>query len=144
MSAEQVFSLSSPVAMLGWILLIVAPRRRWAMLIAGRVIPLVLAGGYLAVLAPNWAGAEGGFGSLSEVSALFANPWLLLAGWIHYLAFDLFIGAWELRDSMDRDISHWLMVPCLLLTFLFGPVGLLTYFAVRSTAASRSRSVQIT
>jgi ABA DEFICIENT 4-like len=134
MSAEQAFSLCNPIAMLGWVLLIVAPRRAWASLIAGRVIPLVLAGAYLVVLAVNWSGSEGGFGSLPEVSALFANPWLLLAGWIHYLAFDLFIGAWELRDAADRNISHWLLIPCLLLTFLFGPVGLLTYFALRAAA----------
>lgn len=138
MTAEQGFSLCGPVAMLGWILLIIVPRRSWALLVAGRIIPLLLAGGYLAVLTPNWAGAQGGFGSLSEVSLLFANPWLLLAGWIHYLAFDLFIGAWEVGDAMDRNISHWLMIPCLLLTFLFGPIGLLAYFALRSIAPAKS------
>jgi hypothetical protein len=136
MSADQIFSLCNPIAMAGWALLIVVPRRPWAALIAGRVIPLLLSGVYLVVFALNWAGSEGGFGSLAEVSALFANPWLLLAGWIHYLAFDLFVGAWELRDAAERRISHWLMIPCLLLTFLFGPIGLLTYFALRSAATS--------
>ena len=106
MSAEQLFSLCNPVAMAGWLLLIVAPRRPWAALVAGRVIPLVLSVGYLAALAPNWAGAEGGFGSLPEVAALFASPWLLLAGWIHYLAFDLFIGAWEVHDGAERNVPH--------------------------------------
>ena len=89
------------------------------------------------VVTLNWAGSDGGFGSLPEVSALFANQWLLLAGWIHYLAFDLFVGSWEVRDAAERNISHWLMIPCLVLTFLFGPVGLLTYFALRSTAKMR-------
>jgi hypothetical protein len=140
MSAEQIFSLCNPLAMAGWLLLIVAPRRLWALLIAGRLIPLVLAAGYLAALAPHWAGAEGGFGSLQDVSALFANPWLLLAGWIHYLAFDLFIGAWQVTDAAARNISHWLVIPCLLLTFLFGPIGLLAYFALRS-AGTRSRQI---
>lgn len=140
MSAELVFSLCNPLAMAGWVLLIVAPRRPWAALIAGRVIPLLLASVYLVVVTLNWAGSEGGFGSLPEVSALFANPWLLLAGWIHYLAFDLFIGAWELRDAAERRISHWLLIPCLLLTFLFGPIGLLAYFALRSTRAPQAAS----
>lgn len=135
MSAEQVFSLCSAIAMAGWALLIFAPRSRRASLLAGRVIPLILSGVYVLVLAPNWARAEGGFGSLAEVAALFGDPWLLLAGWIHYLAFDLFIGAWEAGDAAARNISHWLVIPCLLATFLFGPVGLLTYFALRSTAA---------
>jgi hypothetical protein len=143
-SAEQVFSLCNPIAMIGWVLLIVAPRRRWALLIAGRVIPLALSGVYLAALAPHWAAAEGGFGSLPEVAALFANQWLLLAGWIHYLAFDLFIGAWELHDAASRNISHWLVIPCLLLTFLFGPVGLLTYFGLRLVTARVGRNTPAT
>lgn len=136
MSAEHVFSLCSSIAMAGWALLIFAPGRRWAALLASRVIPLVLAGAYLLALAPNWAGAEGGFGSLAEVAALFGDPWLLLAGWIHYLAFDLFIGAWQAGDATARNMSHWLVVPCLLLTFLFGPVGLLACFGLRSRPAT--------
>ena len=65
------------------------------------------------------------------VAKLFSNRWLLLAGWIHYLAFDLFIGAWEVRDAQDLGISHFIVIPCLLLTFLFGPAGLLLYFVIR-------------
>ena len=63
--------------------------------------------------------------------SLFANPWLLLAGWVHYLAFDLFIGAWQVRDAKRTGLSHLLVVPCLVLTFLFGPIGLLLYLALR-------------
>ena len=68
-------------------------------------------------------GSEGGFSSLDDVALLFSNPWMLLAGWIHYLAFDLLVGTWEARDSRDRGIPHLLLVPCLILTFLFGPPG---------------------
>jgi hypothetical protein len=133
MSAEQVFSLCSLMAMVGWVLLVVAPRRHWvSTVVAGRVIPLLLAGVYFVILIGHWAEREGGFGSLAGVAALFANHWLLLAGWVHYLAFDLFIGSWEVRDAGDRKISHWMVIPCLVLTFLFGPVGLLGYFGVRS------------
>jgi ABA4-like protein len=86
MSAEQIFSLCNLTAMGGWILLIVTPRRRWAStIVAGRVIPLLLSGVYLTLLAAHWGEGNGGFGSLAEVAALFANHWLLLAGWIHYL-----------------------------------------------------------
>ena len=61
---------------------------------------------------------------------LFENPWLLLAGWAHYLAFDLFIGGWEVRDAQRRGIPHLLVVPALVLTFLFGPAGLLLYLLI--------------
>ncbi len=64
---------------------------------------------------------------------LFSNRWVLLAGWIHYLCFDLFIGSWQVRDAAANNISHWLVIPCLFLTFMFGPVGLLLYFALRTT-----------
>jgi hypothetical protein len=54
-----------------------------------------------------------------------------MAGWIHYLLFDLFVGAWEVRDAVRRDVPHWLVVPCLILTLILGPIGLLLYVVVR-------------
>lgn len=137
MSPEKLFSLVGPLAMIGWLLLILAPRRAWAQSIV-RVIPVLLSAIYLVLIVLHWGESKGGFGSLPAVAELFSNPWVLLAGWIHYLAFDLFIGAWETRDAIERGVSHWLVIPCLILTFLFGPIGLLTYFALRQTA---SRSV---
>jgi Domain of unknown function (DUF4281) len=128
MSAEQVFSICSSLALLGWLTLAIAGRRRWAApLVSGAILPLLFAVAYLAILAGHWGEKKGGFGSLSEVAELFSNHWLLLAGWIHYLCFDLFIGAWEVRDAQARGISHWLVIPCLFFTFMFGPVGLLLY-----------------
>ena len=81
------------------------------------------------------------FGTLSDVALLFSNRWVLLAGWIHYLCFDLFIGSWQVRDSRAHGISHWLVIPCLFFTFMFGPVGLLLYFALRT---ARIRKLAIT
>jgi len=135
MTAEQVFSVCNLVAMGGWILLVAFPRKRWSNIVAGRVVPLLLAAVYLFLFAAHWGETEGGFGSLRGVAALFANPWLLLAGWIHYLAFDLFVGAWEVRDAGQSAVPHGLVIPCLALTFLFGPVGLLTYYGARAAVS---------
>ena len=77
---------------------------------------------------------EGDFNSLAGVRGLFQSDRLLLAGWIHYLAFDLFIGSWEVRDARRLGIPHLLVVPCLLCTLMAGPVGLALYFAVRGAA----------
>ena len=96
------------------------------------VVPCVLAVVYLGLVATSMPGSEGGFSSLAGVSTLFDNPWALLAGWTHYLAFDLFIGGWEVRDAQRRGIPHLVVIPCLILTFLLGPVGLLLYVAIRS------------
>ena len=132
MSAEMLFQWCGRLAMVGWLLLIVAPRWRWSSrIIAGFVVPLLLALVYLGLLVAHGPGSRGGFGSLAAVGELFGDPWILLAGWVHYLAFDLFIGAWEVRDAAVERVPHWLVVPCLLLTFLVGPVGLLAYCTCR-------------
>jgi hypothetical protein len=94
-------------------------------------MPALLAVVYVALVVVSLPGSEGGFSSLAGVRSLFENPWGLLAGWTHYLAFDLFIGGWELRDSQRRGIPHLFVVPALVLTFLLGPGGLLLYLALR-------------
>ena len=129
---ESIFSTCSSLALLGWGLLVFLPRQRVAHLLAGVAIPLAISVVYLVLIAQHFGRGEGGFGSLADVARLFSNPALLLAGWVHYLAFDLFIGAWEVRDARRHDISHLLVVPCLLLTFMLGPIGLLSYWALRS------------
>jgi Domain of unknown function (DUF4281) len=139
MNANQVFSLANSTALLAWIALILFPRAKWsARLVTGAVVPLLFAALYALLLALHWGETPGGFNSLAGVASLFANPWMLLAGWIHYLAFDLFIGNWEIRDAVRLHISYWLLLPCLILTFLFGPLGLLCYFVVRYV---RTRSI---
>ncbi len=133
MTADQVFSIANNVALLGWLLLIVLGPRRWvAPLVTGAILPLLFGILYAPLIAAHWSETPGGgFGSLSQVATLFSNRWLLLAGWVHYLAFDLFVGSWQVRDARAHRISHWLVIPCLILTFLFGPAGLLLYFILR-------------
>jgi len=132
MNPETLFNAFGKLAMAGWALLVFAPRWRWSQRIASMIIPLALAILYLVLIVLYFAKSAGGFGTLGQVTQLFQNPWLLLAGWIHYLAFDLFLGAWQARQAQRLGISHFLVVPCLLLTFLFGPVGLLVFWAIRS------------
>jgi hypothetical protein len=132
MTAEQVFSISNFVALAGWLVLVIAGRSRWAAaLVTGAILPLILAVLYGGLVMTHWSETAGGFGTLAGVQALFSNHWLLLAGWVHYLAFDLFIGSWQVRDAREHQIPHWAVVPGLILTFVFGPVGLLLYFAIR-------------
>jgi hypothetical protein len=140
-AADQLFSICNLAVLPGWILLVVAPRWRWTQRIAAAVLPLALAALYLTLVILYFRKSGGGFGSLAQVSKLFENPYLLLAGWIHYLAFDLFTGSWQVRDSERLRIAHAYVVPCLLLTFLFGPVGLLTWFLIRTSLRGRSALV---
>lgn len=134
MAADTLFSICGDLVLPGWLLLVVAPRWRWTQrLINSCIIPLMLAVVYLFLIVTHFGKSGGGFGSLAQVAQLFSDPYNLLAGWIHYLAFDLFIGGWEVRDAQRLSIRHLLVVPCLILTFLLGPVGLLLYFILRWT-----------
>jgi hypothetical protein len=138
MTPDTVFSIVNVTALAGWALLVFLPRQRWTSLASGGAIPILFALAYVALVAGAWAESDGSFSTLQGVAALFSNPWLLLAGWIHYLAFDLLVGNWEARDARTRGVPHLLLVPCLLLTFLFGPAGWLVYLGVRSmTGAGR-------
>jgi hypothetical protein len=133
MSAEQIFSVANTVALCGWLLLAVLPGKKWVShVVSGVAIPAAFAALYTVIIAIHFSSSSGGFSSLPDVALLFSNPWLLLAGWIHYLAFDLLVGSWETRDARERGIGHVFVVPCLILTFLFGPAGWLLYLGVRT------------
>jgi len=129
---ETVFSFASFIAAFGWILLLILPSDSRVKLLTSIIIPLALSVIYLGFIFLHFADAPGGIGSLAEVKALFGKDELLLAGWVHYLAFDLFIGAWESRDSQRLQIPRLVMVPCYVMTFMLGPIGLLFYFAIRT------------
>jgi hypothetical protein len=129
MSDAQLFQAANTTALLCWIALVLQPRRVAPVL--RFVIPAAFAVLYIWALASAPKNPDGGFGSLAQVKALFTQDRAVLAGWVHYLAFDLFIGCWEVLDARDRGITHWLVVPCLVLTFMFGPVGLLLYLSLR-------------
>jgi len=135
LTPEALFQAGSSLALLGWLALAASPDgARWAPLarrFAGRWLPLVLALAYVALFARHGMG-EGGYGSLAEVQRLFAVPGLLAAGWLHYLAFDLFVGAWISERAGALGLPHVLLLPLLALTFLFGPAGLLGWAAVRA------------
>jgi Domain of unknown function (DUF4281) len=139
MTAEQLFPILNLMTAVAWLPLVFLPRVRWTRTLLPLVMPLLLALIYVVLIAGTLTRSEGGFSSLAGVRALFDNSWVLLAGWTHYLAFDLFIGGWEVRDAQRRGIPHLLIVPALMLTFLLGPAGLLLYFAIRWFAGGEVR-----
>lgn len=134
MSPDALFQLANPLALLGWLGLLASPLApKFVQAVAAAAIPLLLSLAYAGLVLAFWSSASGGFGSLPEVQALFTDPHIALAGWLHYLAFDLFLGAWEVRTARAEGIPHWVVIPCLILTFLFGPAGLLAFAILRFT-----------
>ena len=149
MPPETLFAVANAAVLPGWIALLASPLApRLAQAVAGLAIPLALSVGYaaliLAFLAPA-SDAGGGFGTLAGVMALFAVPEVALAGWVHYLAFDLLIGALIVRRARAEGLPFALVLPCLPLTFLAGPAGWLLFQALRAIGAAlraRQREVQ--
>ena len=139
MSADQVFSVTNTIAVIAWLLLAALPGRRWVTdIVTGKAVPAFFAVVYVAIVVTTFPGAEGSFSTLDGVATLFTNQWLLVAGWLHYLAFDLLIGTWEARDARERGVPHLLLIPCLFLTLMFGPAGWLFYLIVASASAPAS------
>jgi hypothetical protein len=137
-SLESLFLLVNLLPLPFWFLMIFFPHWRGTQrVMRGRVVLMPLLAAYAVLLILQ----------RSDLAALITTPepptltrlaevlsrqeWALLA-WIHFLAFDLFVGRWEYRDSRERQISAWMMGPVLFLTLLFGPLGLLVYLLVRA------------
>ena len=144
MNFEVLFSAAGMIAMLGWLLLLVSPRiPRWSDRIAGTILPVVLPLGYVALLAIPSVASGGGFGTLADVMLLFSYEQAALAGWVHFLAFDLFLGAWACRTARQEGLSFWLVAPCLPLIFLFGPAGLFAFQTIRAVRVGRQRNTAL-
>jgi hypothetical protein len=138
MTPDLLFTITNTAVVPVWILLAAMPGRRWVTdVLAGTIVPMLYAVLYVAIVVTKFPTAEGSFMTLEGVKVLFSNPWLLLAGWLHYLAFDLLIGVWEAHDARGRGVPRLLLVPCLFLTLMFGPAGWLAYRGVRRIASGR-------
>ncbi|TNF52210.1 MAG: DUF4281 domain-containing protein [Burkholderiales bacterium] len=144
-SPELVFQVGNTLAACGWLALVLSPAkaawtpRVWR--VTGWYLPLLLSAAYLVMLVTHWRG-QGGFSSLADVQDLFRQPGVLTAGWLHYLAFDLFVGAWIAHRCARLGVAHGWVVVLMLLTFMLGPVGLLGYLLAYVLKGDQAKSFQ--
>ena len=133
MAPSAIFSICNALALTGWIILIAFPMWHSSdKVIIGILITLfAVVYTWMLVSQFNFSDAKK-FNSLAGVVSLFSDPGLVLAGWVHYLAFDLLAGVFIKKNSFMHGISHWLVIPCMILTFMFGPIGLLLYLLIRT------------
>jgi len=140
MTPSEIFGIANMTVMPMWILMMALPK--WNVtrfLINYKVVPLLLAILYIifigkAIQIGGWMD----FGSLNSVMALFTEENAVLAVWVHYLAFDLLIGMWMLNQNKELKIHQLLMAPCLLGTFLFGPVGFALFTLMKTIKKQQS------
>ena len=131
MNVDLIFKLCNIAALASWVLLVAAPR--W------KLVPQIIRWGVMTLMAVLYSVLiavyffridGGGFSSLAAVQALFTSREVALAGWVHYLAFDLFVGLWIAEKSDNLGIARIVQAPVLVTTFMFGPLGYLLFQAV--------------
>ena len=140
MTPDTAFQITSTIILPQWLLMAFAPR--WFVtqfLVKSFLIPVVLAVLYAYYIFAGGPIDFGAFGTLEGVKGLFQNggDGVVLAGWIHYLAFDLIAGSVVMRDAQERGIPHWWVVVPIFFCFMLGPVGLLLYWIVRTVKVKK-------
>jgi Domain of unknown function (DUF4281) len=127
------FKIATYLACLGWAILLFLPNWDHANFLIKSVVVVLLSMLYIYLLffrknIPGEIYPKGGFTTLKGVMNLFTNPKGVLAGWVHYLAFDLLVGVYIKTEAQSIGMSHWWQIPCFLLAFMFGPAGYLLFF----------------
>jgi hypothetical protein len=132
MSYDSLFKITTSLALFSWILLLVIPFRpitnRILIGVSVTLLCIVYAVLVYSMLQPTDFAK---FNSLDGIISLLSSRGAALAGWIHYLAFDLMAGLFIASNAAKHGIGHTWLVPCLILTLMLGPVGLLLYFLIR-------------
>lgn len=120
----SLFSALNLAAVCGWLVLIFTPRHWRALTVMPRyAVPGAIALVYTALMGAYLVQSGGWYGSIAQVRQLFASDPVLVAGWGHYLAFDLLVGV-MLADRMDRaGVHRVIQAPIFVTIFMFGPTG---------------------
>jgi hypothetical protein len=138
MTFDHAFSLANTTALVCWAALVLLPRGRWMAATLRYGIVAGFCAVYAALLVVYFTSAHGGgFNSIAQVRALFGPDANVLAGWIHYLAWDLFVGLWIAERADALGVSRWVQGPVLFATFMFGPVGYLLFVGMEAALRGR-------
>lgn len=143
LTPDELFAMAGQAATAGWFMLVFLPRRIKPLFwIPQYIIPFGLGLLYSGLMLAHFFTSDGGFGSLGEVRALFENEHILLAGWVHYLAFDLFIGSWIAQQADKIGMPRLIQAVLLIGTLMFGPLGLVLFLSIRSLFLKSTENAQ--
>lgn len=134
MTPDALFQLTCGIGAIGWIVLFfISPFwAGWDKLVVGVVVTL-LAAVYTWLNFSNFSMSNiEHFSSLSGVEEVFKNRELVVAAWVHFIAFDLMVAVWEKRNAQRHGIPHWLLLLPLFFTCMLGPLGFLLYILIRA------------
>lgn len=139
MDPDLLFRLANGFVLIGWLPLLLRPDWRFGRIVSEWAVPIVLSLAYAVLLGASFGKSDGSFSTLDGVARLFSVKEVLLAGWLHYLAFDLLIGNHIVEKARGEGIPLLLLWPVLAATFMIGPVGYLLSLLLRSAWARLGR-----
>jgi hypothetical protein len=131
-SLNLLYLIANGVALVGWIVLAITPYRFMLARPVITCIALLMAVLYVVLFTQVVGKGPGGFTSLPQVNLLFTQPGVMLAGWVHYLAFDILVGLWEREEGRRIGVNRVLLIVCLFFTMMIGPAGWLLFMLVRA------------
>ncbi len=135
MNPEMMFTIVNTAVLPLWLMLVFIPHAKvtdW--LVHSGLIGVIYGLTYVFFLGISMTSSppEGaGMGSIAGLQLAFSDPRALLGAWVHFLVFDLFVGAWITRDARRMEIPHPVIVVPLILTLMTGPFGLLIYIGIK-------------
>lgn len=137
---ELLFTIANTAVLPAWLLLMVAPTAgitRQA--VHSGLVPGAIAVLYAVLLVTAVSSGavppDADFTSLAGIRVMLASPIAALAGWVHYLCFDLVVGAWIARDGSERGVNRLWLAVVLFFTLMVGPFGLLMHLVTRGRSA---------
>jgi Domain of unknown function (DUF4281) len=132
MNYELYYKIFNALVLIPWLMMIVLPEWRITQeTIKSYFAPVLIGAIYTLFTVTHINYSDGGFTSLAGLKIMFQEEGLLLVGWIHYLCLDLFAGSWMFQDAQKNGMKHHILLPCLVLTLLLAPIGVLVYFLIR-------------
>ena len=127
-----------------WFILIVFPQSHLSRIFVTSIFPFfILSGVYIFILYKSYLTGydfDGNFTlylGLSELSRLFEEHLYIMVFWTHFIAINLFIGGWIVKDSQKFSINKVLLAIPLIVTYSIGPIGLFLYWIIRIFYAKR-------
>lgn len=136
MDWNTLFFWANTVVIPAWLLLWFLPDSELTKrLVYSYLYPILLGGSYVVLLVQSMMSGPAvtldAFTTVEGLQQLFQHPGAWVAGWMHYLLFDLFVGMWIARDALKLSIPKAMVFFPLFFTLLAGPLGLLLYLLVR-------------
>ena len=121
-----------------WLTLVFFPQSNLCRYLVTSIFPIfILSGAYIFVIYKSFLNSYDFVGNfnlyigIENLASLFDEESFLLLFWIHFIAINLFVGGWIVKDSQKFLINKILLIFPLVITYLIGPLGILIYWFIR-------------